>query len=175
MIGGSALCPCLLSPLAGPSAGGCLAIEKGLRVPYVALSQCWFTRAHQPTAWRAHEDDGGIYSICRHCGRRIVTWGRHRWSIADGFDVSHLAETVTGRLLTVLDSADEFVVRRFTVDHLPDEAAIDAFKLELRERYGMDEPGSDLTLLDSAEKKAKRPRKAPPKAVRAGPGTPRTA
>jgi hypothetical protein len=175
MIGGSALCPCLLPPVAGPSAGGCLAIEKGLRVPYVALSQCWFTRAHQPTAWRAHEDDGGIYSICRHCGRRIVTWGRHRWSIADGFDVSHLAETVTGRFLTVLDSADEFVVRRFTVDNLPDEAAIDAFKLELRERYGMDEPGSDLTLLDSAEKKAKRPRKAPPKAVRAGPGTPRTA
>jgi hypothetical protein len=175
MIGGSALCPCLLPPVADPSAGGCRAIEKGLGVPYVALSQCWFTRAHQPTAWRVHEDDGGIYSICRHCGRRIVTWGRHRWSIADGFDVSQLAETVTGRFLTVLDSADEFVVRRFTVDHLPDEAAIDAFKLELRERYAMDEPGSDLTLLDSAEKKAKRPRKAPPKAVRAGPGTPRTA
>lgn len=144
-------------------------------MPYVALSQCWFTRAHQPTAWRAHEDDGGIYSICRHCGRRIVTYGKHRWSIADGLDVARLAETVTTRFLTVLDSADELVVRRFTVDHLPDEEAIEAFKLELRERYGMDEPGSDLTLLDSADKKAARPRKVPPMAARAAPDSPRTA
>ncbi len=144
-------------------------------MPYVALSQCWFTRAHQPTAWRAREDDGGIYSICRHCGRRIVTWGRHRWGIADGLDVSHLAETVTGRFLTVLDSADEFVVRRFTVDHLPDEDAIEAFKLELRERYDMDEPGNDLVLLDSADQKPQRPRKPPPITARGAPGTPRTA
>ncbi len=144
-------------------------------MPYIALSQCWFTRQHQPTAWRVHEDAGGTYSICRHCGRRIVTWGRHRWTIADGLDVSHLAETVTGRFLTVLDSADELVVRRFTVDHLADEAAIEAFKLELRERYRMDEPGSDLTLLDSADKKAPPIRKAPPIAARAAPGSPRTA
>lgn len=144
-------------------------------MPYVALSQCWFTRQHVPTAWRAREDDGGIYSICRHCGRRIVTWGRHRWSIADGLDITHLTETVTGRFLTVLDSADELVVRRFTVDHLPDEDAIEAFKQELRGRYGMDEPGSDLVLIDSADKKPQRPRKAPPMSSRAGPGSPRTA
>lgn len=149
--------------------------EKGYGVPYIALSQCWFTRQHQPTPWRAHEDDGSIYSICRHCGRRIVTRGKHRWSIADGLDVAHLAEKATGRFLTVLDSADELVVRRFTVDHLADEAAINAFKLELRARYGMDEPGSDLTLLDSADKKAERPRKAPPMPVRREPDSPRTA
>lgn len=144
-------------------------------MPYVALSQCWFTRQHHPTPARFQEDDGGIYSICRHCGRRIVTWGRHRWSIADGLDVSRLAETAIGRFLTVLDSADELVVRRFPVDHLPDEAAIEAFKLELRERYGMDEPGSDVVLLDSAEKKRERPRKAPPMPVRREPDSPRTA
>jgi len=144
-------------------------------MPYVALSQCWFTRAHQPTPWRFHEDDGGIYSICRHCGRRIVTWGRHRWSIADGLDVTHLAEMVSGRFLTVLDSADELVVRRFTVDHLPDEAAIEAFKLELRERYGMNEPGSDLTLIDSADTTAPLPRKPPPFSVRAAPDSRRSA
>jgi hypothetical protein len=144
-------------------------------VPYVALSQCWFTRAHQPTPWRAREDDGGIYSICRHCGRRIVTWGRHRWTIADGLDMTHLAETVTGRFLTVLDTADEFVVRRVTVDHLPDEDAVEALKAELRERYGMDEPGSDLTLLDSAERKPSRARKARPMSGRGAQGSPRTA
>ncbi|OYU36332.1 MAG: hypothetical protein CFE35_03220 [Novosphingobium sp. PASSN1] len=104
-----------------------------------------------------------------------MTYGKHRWSIADGLDVTRLAETVTTRFLTVLDSADELVVRRFTVDHLPDEEAIAAFKLELRERYAMDEPGSDLTLLDSADKKADRPRKAPPMPVRREPDSPRTA
>jgi hypothetical protein len=92
-----------------------------------------------------------------------------------GHEGADLAETVTGRFLTVLDSADEFVVRRFTVDHLADEEAVEAFKLELRERYGMDEPGNDLTLLDSADRKAPSPRKASPMASRAGPGSPRTA
>jgi len=145
-------------------------------VPYEALTQCWFTREHKPTALRHHEEDGSTFSICRHCGRRIVTWGKHRWSIADGLDISRLAETTNGRFLTVLDSADELVVRRFTLDHLADEEAIEAFKLELRERYAMDEPGSDLTLLDSAQtlpvRRGKKATQAP--AFRA-PDTPRTA
>ena len=145
-------------------------------MPYVALSQCWFTREHQPNAVRFHEDDGSTFSICRHCGRRIVTWGKHRWSIADGLDISRLAETTTGRFLTVLDKADELVVRRFTVDHLPDEAAIELFKDELRERYGMDEPGSDLTLIDSAmTKPARRARKSSQAPAFRAPDTPRTA
>lgn len=145
-------------------------------MPYEALTQCWYTREHRPTALRYHEDDGSTFSICRHCGRRIVTWGKHRWSIADGLDISRLAEKVVGRFLTVLDKADELVVRRFTVDHLPDELAIEVFKDELRERYGMDEPGSDLTLVDSAElKPVRRARKASPPPARRAPDTPRTA
>ena len=141
-------------------------------MPYEALTQCWFTREHHPTAVRYHEDDGATFSLCRHCGRRIVSWGKHHWSIADGLDIAHLAETTNGRFLTVLDSADDLVVRRFTIDHLPDEDAIAAFKAELRERYCMDEPGSDLTLIDSAQIKPARRSKAP--AFRA-PDTPRTA
>jgi hypothetical protein len=150
-------------------------------VPYVALTQCWYTREHRPTSERYHESDGSTFSICRHCGRRIVTWGKHRWSIADGLDVSRLAETVAGRFLTVLDKADDLVVRRFTVSHLPDEPAIEAFKAELRERYAIDEQGSDLTLIDSAEvKPARRMRKANPVSGLQPPGpeaqdTPRTA
>ena len=145
-------------------------------MPYEALTQCWFTREHRPTAQRHHEDDGSTFSICRHCGRRIVSWGKHRWSIADGLDISRLAETTNGRFLTVLDSADELVVRRFTVGHLPDEAAIDAFKLELRQRYGMDEPGCDLTLIDSAQTAPqRRGRKAIQAPAFRAPDTPRTA
>lgn len=120
-------------------------------MPYEALTQCWFTREHRPTALRHHEDDGSTFSLCRHCGRRIVSWAKHRWSIADGLDISRLAETTNGRFLTVLDSEDDLVVRRFTLAHLADEEAIVAFKAELRKRYAMDEPGSDLTLIDSAQ------------------------
>ncbi len=145
-------------------------------MPYEALTQCWYTREHRPTALRYHEDDGSTFSICRHCGRRIVTWGKHRWSIADGLDISRLAETLTGRFLTVLDSADDLIVRRYTIDHLADEDAIAAFKLELRARHGIDEPGSDLTLVDSAQiKPARRPRKASPPPFGPAPDTPRSA
>ena len=145
-------------------------------MPYEALTQCWYTREHRPTPLRFHEDDGAIFSICRHCGRRIVTWGNHRWSIADGLDISRLAEMVVGRFLTVLDKADELVVRRFTVEHLPDEAAIEGFKDEIRERYGMDEPGSDLTLVDSAKTKpVRRVCKTSPPPARPAPDSPRTA
>lgn len=145
-------------------------------MPYEALTQCWFTREHNPTALRYHEDDGSTFSICRHCGRRIVSWGKHRWSIADGLDISHLAETTSGRFLTVLNSADDLVVRRFTLDHLADEAAIDAFKAELRERYGLEEPGSDLTLIDSAQTAPpRRGRKANQAPAFRAPDSPRTA
>jgi len=68
-----------------------------------------------------------------------------------GLIFSRLAEAIDGRFLTVLDSADDLVVRRFTLEHLADEEAIEAFKRELRERYAMNEPGSDLTLIDSAQ------------------------
>lgn len=143
---------------------------------YEALTQCWFTREHRPTAQRYHESDGSTFSICRHCGRRIVTWGKHRWSIADGLDISRLAETAAGRFLTVLDKADDLVVRRFTVNHLADEPAIEAFKAELRTRYEMDEPGSYLTLVDSAEQKpARRTRKSSGSTALPAPDIPRTA
>lgn len=145
-------------------------------MPYEALTQCWYTREHRPTPLRYHEPDGSTFSICRHCGRRIVTWGKHNWSIADGLNVSRLAETVVGRFLTVLDKADDLVVRRFTVGHLYDEAAIELFKAELRERYGMDEPGCDLTLIDSAKvPSSRRARKPSPPPTRQAPDTPQSA
>ena len=86
-------------------------------MPYEALTQCWYTREHRPTALRYHEDDGSTFSICRYCGRRIVTWGKHRWSIADGLDVSRLAETVVGRFLTVLDKAGARVLPAYHEDN----------------------------------------------------------
>jgi hypothetical protein len=114
-----------------------------------ALTQCWFTRVHLPEHARERHDDGSITSTCRYCQRSIVTWTKGAWSLADGFNVSRAAELASGRYLTLHDVAADFVVRRFTLGHLPDEDAVQAYKEQLREQFGLDDPQSTLDLLDS--------------------------
>lgn len=118
-----------------------------------ALTQCWFTRIHRPERARAHAGDGSTTSTCRYCRRAIVSWDRAHWSLADGFDVTRLAETVSGRFLTLYDAAGDFVVHRYPVGHLADEAAVEAFKAALAAEHGLDDEGSTLSLLDSAVRK----------------------
>lgn len=115
-----------------------------------ALTPCWFTRIHLPRARPVRSDDGTRRSHCRHCDRPIISWDRVRWFPAEGFNVTQLAETVGGRFLFVLDTADEMVIARHPVGDLPDEAAVDALKTDLRVRYGIDAPGATLELFDSA-------------------------
>jgi len=130
-----------------------------------ALTQCWFTRMHIPEG-RAHKDDDGSHtSVCRYCERPIVSWDKARWFLADGFNVTHLAETVGGRFLFVVDTLEETMLARYPVKDLPDEAAIEALKAELRKQHGIGEPGSTLELHDSGAKPAER-RKAAAKAAR---------
>jgi hypothetical protein len=115
-----------------------------------ALTQCWFTKAHVPESRRGHkEDDGSRSSYCVHCGRPILTWDSQRWFLADGFNVTRLLETASGRHLFLFDAADDLIVARFPVAHLNDEAALDAYKLELSEKHGVNLPGSNLELLDT--------------------------
>lgn len=125
-----------------------------------ALTQCWFTRIHRPERERHRESDGSLTSTCRYCHRPLVTWDRVHWNLANGIDVSRLAELATGRILTLIDTLDELILRRFSVGHLQTEEEIDAFKAELRAEFGLDEPGSTLELRDSAPRRAKR--KVPP-------------
>jgi len=131
-----------------------------------ALTQCWFTRMHIPDGRPYKEADGSHSATCRHCERAIVTYDRERWFLADGFNITHLAETVGGRFLFVLDTLEEAVIARYPVQHLVDEAAIEALKAELKARHGVDEPGSGLELHDSgakpaARRKATKPRRMP--------------
>lgn len=131
-----------------------------------ALTQCWFTRMHLPVGRPYKEEDGSHSSTCRHCERAIVSWDRDRWFLADGFNVTRLAETVGGRFLFVVDSLEAAVIARYPVQHLADEAEIDALKQQLRERHGIDAPGSGLELHDSgaspaARRKATKTRRAP--------------
>ena len=117
-----------------------------------ALTQCWFTRMHVPEGRAQREEDGSHSSRCRHCERAIVSWDRSRWFLADGFNVTHLAETVGGRFLFVLDTAEEIVIARYPVQHIEEPAALDALKAELALRHGIDQPGSTLELHDSGAK-----------------------
>jgi hypothetical protein len=65
---------------------------------------------------RAHkEDDGSHTSVCRYCERPIVSWDKARWFLADGFNVTHLAETVGGRFLFVVDTLEETMLARYPV------------------------------------------------------------
>ncbi len=117
----------------------------------LALTQCWFTRVHVPEGRRHAEDDGSHTSHCRHCGKRIVNWNKDRWHLADGFNVSHLAETTAFRFLYIVDISDDMVIARFPLTHLPDEAAIKAYAVELKLAHLVDEPGSGLALRDSRD------------------------
>lgn len=139
-----------------------------------ALTQCWFTRVHQPERKRHREPDGSVSSLCRHCHRPIVSWNRLNWFLAGGFNVTRLAETAA-RFITVLDREDDYIVARYPVAHLPDEAAIDAFKLQLREQHGMNEPGSSLVLVDSGRKKRGRMASPPAGVSGAEPDSPQSA
>ena len=134
-----------------------------------ALTQCWFTRVHLPERQRHRHDDGSTASTCRYCHQPIVSWDHRSWSLARGFDVSRLAATVSGRFLTLYDAASDFVLHRYSVAHLADEVAVEAFKQDLRAQYGMDDPHNTLELRDSA------PPARPPRVSRAAPDMRRSA
>jgi len=133
-----------------------------------ALAQCWFTRTHVPEGRAHREADGSHSSRCRHCERDIVTWDKARWFLADGFNVTHLAETVGGRFLFVLDSAEEAVIARYPVKDLAEDA-VEALKTKLREKHGIGQPGQTLELHDSGEPPSVRRKAAAERARRVRP------
>ena len=121
-----------------------------------ALTQCWYTRAHRPVKERHRADDGSLTSTCRYCDRPLVSWDHTNWNLANGLDVSRLAELTNGRTLTLIDMVDDLIVRRFAIRHLDSEADVDAFKQDLRAQYGLDDPGTKLVLRDSSPPPRKR-------------------
>jgi hypothetical protein len=114
-----------------------------------ALTQCWYTRVHVPAGRKHKEADGSSSSECKYCHKAITSWGKGGWYLADGFNVSRLRESTGGRYLYLIDVADELVVARFPIDHLTDAAAIRAYRDELAEAHGVNQPGSTLQLRDS--------------------------
>lgn len=132
-----------------------------------ALTQCWFTRIHLPTRYRYREEDGSVSSTCRYCHKPVVSWEKDAWSLDTGLNVSRLAQTASGRYLSLYDIAGDFIVHRYPIAHLHDEQAVEAFKDELRAQYRLDEADSTLELRDSA-----RPRKQGRASARSGRAVP---
>jgi len=126
-----------------------------------ALTQCWFTRVHRPVRERHRDSDGSLTSTCRYCHRPLVSWDHDNWNLANGLDVSRLAELTGGRTLTLIDSFEDLIVRRFSIRHLETEAEVDAFKHELRAQYGLDAPETTLVLRDSAPPRRRKTRLQP--------------
>ena len=117
----------------------------------LALTQCWYTRKHVPEGRKHKENDGSVTSYCRYCGQNIVSWTKGTWHLADGFNVSRLAETTGPRFLYVLDVADDLVIARYVVDHLESEEDIEAYKQELSEKHELDEAEGQYVLCDSID------------------------
>ena len=133
-----------------------------------ALTQCWFTRVHRPERARHRVGDGALTSACRYCQRPLISWDHETWNLANGLDMSRLTELTSGRTLTLIDMVDDLIVRRFAIRDLYDEAAVEAFKQDLRRQYGLDNPASTLVLRDSAPPLRKR--RARPHAGDTAPG-----
>eukprot|EP01042_Synura_sphagnicola_P023809 gene23809-30399_t len=88
--------------------------------------------------------------------RPLISWDHETWNLANGLDMSRLTELTSGRTLTLIDMVDDLIVRRFAIRDLYDEAAVEAFKQDLRRQYGLDNPASTLVLRDSAPPLRKR-------------------
>ena len=134
---------------------------EGERVRTEALTQCWFTRVHRPVRERHRDADGSMTSTCRYCHRPLVSWDHANWNLSNGFDVSRLVELTSGRTLTLIDTMGDLIVRRIPIRHLPDEDAVNAFKLELRAQYALNDPDTTLILIDSAPRASRRGRPKP--------------
>lgn len=116
----------------------------------LALTPCWYNREHRPDGHRQRQGDGSWASRCRYCERAIARYGKGKWSLSDGFDVTRLGNTGAARYLYLFDPADDFIVARFALGER-DEEQIETYKAELGERYGLNLPENTLQLRDSAD------------------------
>ncbi|KAJ8136368.1 hypothetical protein OY671_010419, partial [Metschnikowia pulcherrima] len=94
-----------------------------------------FLPVSEPGFTAAYFDETGLYAYGRQPD--ALFW-----------NVTRSAESAA-RFITVSDREDDYIVARYPVAHSPDEAAVDAFKSQLREEHGMNEPGSSSVSVDS--------------------------
>ena len=116
----------------------------------LALTQCWFTRAHKAAGAPGRRgSDGVFHSYCRYCERPIVSWDKESWHIADGFNLLEIQAASQAAFLYLLDTRDAAVVSRFPIDHLETEAEIEALAKKITEEHELGQFDNPLVLRDS--------------------------
>lgn len=108
------------------------------------LTQCWYTRMHQPVTRKARGEGGMLLSVCRHCQRAIHSHGGKSWTLADGIDLDELASHSRIRYICVTSVDDGMIVARYPIDRDADEVAVQARIEEVIDRHEAKEPGSGL-------------------------------
>lgn len=99
------------------------------------LTQCWYTRAHQPGLKRSRDEDGVFHAYCRHCERPIQSEGGKSWTLSDGIDLDALARASTIRFICVTNVADGMVVARHPIDRDAGDDTVQRILQETVARY----------------------------------------
>lgn len=113
----------------------------------LALTQCWYTRAHHPSQTPKERVEGAFYAYCRHCKRPIFSMDGQVWHIDGGFNVETLSEKASS-FLAVVDVLDGMILARVPVEPDADDEAVELIKDQIREQYDMDGDGSTLAIHD---------------------------
>jgi hypothetical protein len=114
----------------------------------LALTQCWYTRSHQPRQTPKDQVDGAFYAYCRYCRRPIFSIDGGMWHIDGGFNMETLGD-VANSFLSVVDVVDGMILARIPIDPGADEAAVDAIKEQIKQDYGVGEDGNFLAIHDN--------------------------
>jgi len=133
----------------------------------LALTQCWYTRAHRPLQIPREAVEGAFYAYCRHCRRPIFSQDGRFWHIDGGFNIETLGD-LANSFLSVEDIADGMTIARFPLSPDADEAEVEALKEQITKDFGIGEEDNALTIRDHRlhkpplVHKAARARKSPP-------------
>jgi hypothetical protein len=92
--------------------------------------------------------DDCFYAQCRSCKRAIFSMDGKLWHIDGGFNAETLGE-VAASFIAIIDDFNAMIVARIPVPLGASEEEVDGLKILLREQYGLDEPGSNLSMRDN--------------------------
>ncbi|MFY8193440.1 MAG: hypothetical protein ACOVKV_00010 [Novosphingobium sp.] len=109
------------------------------------LTQCWYTRIHQPGPKRWRDENGTLHAVCRHCEREVHSQGGKSWVLSDGIDLDALATSSSIRFICVTNVADGLVVARYPIERDASPRQVEDFLSEITARH---EAGTDGKSLD---------------------------
>lgn len=108
------------------------------------LTQCWYTRIHQPSPKRWRDREGTLHAACRHCGREVRSQGGKSWALSDGIDLDALSSSSSIRFVCVTNTADGMVVARYPLERDASPEQVEVFIRQITARYEGSTDGASL-------------------------------